>query len=157
MVMRKGENWSAEELRRYAADNFPPRSIVKTNLPYDKGAAIILPDGKVAMVTLLNGKKIPAIESSNYRLVQLLTNPESEIAKEAAKGVILPILDIPPQYNIKDYAEKKMAEALSHLIEAQTFSGEKNLKIMCDKNGMAVRIKTDVFEYNTHGRIRKRK
>lgn len=140
--VERREHWAARLIRKYIEDTLPKGTIFKTNKAYDKGAAIVRANGKIF-----------ASAKSNAKLVNALTTPGAE---ENMEKEIPPLLDIPPQYNIKNYSEKKMTEALSHAIESIEFSGEKNPRFICDKNGVPMKIRTDVAEYNLKGRRRQR-
>src|SRR5690606_708039 len=104
------ERWSAEELRRYAKEEYPG-ILVKTNKPYSKGAAFIDPDtGEV----LLEGK-------SNYNLVEKVTAPGFE--PPWTKNRPLKLFDVQPKILSKNYAEKMFSRGLCYIIEAMEISG----------------------------------
>lgn len=136
MVMRKGENQSEKNLKEYAKFNLPTGTKVKTNTPGSKGAWYVLPDGIIF-----------AAETSNHKLLEKVTDPNFETKERYPT-----LLDVPRKINIKDHAERMMTMGLCYLKEAVEFSGEKNLKVILDEEGIPRKIKTNISEYDYHGR-----
>jgi hypothetical protein len=136
------ERWSAEELRRYAKEEYPG-VLVKTNKPYSKGAAFIDPDtGEV----LLEGK-------SNYKLMDKVTAPDFEILW--AKNRPMKLFDVKSKILLKNYAEKMFSRGLGYIIEAMEISGLKNPRFVIGEDGFPEAIKVGNFEYGIYG-MRKR-
>ena len=136
------ERLSAEELRRYAKEEYP-WILVKTNKPYSKGAAFIDPDtGEV----LLEGE-------SNYQLVDKVTTPGFETPW--AKNQPPKLFDVKPKILLKNYAEKMFSLGLCYIIEAMEISGLKNPRFVIGEDGFPEAIKVGNFEYGIHG-MRKR-
>jgi len=136
------ERLSAEELRRYAKEEYPG-ILVKTNKPYSKGAAFIDPDtGEV----LLEGE-------SNYKLMDKVTAPGFETSW--AKNQPPKLFDVKPKILLKNYAEKMFSRGLCYIIEAMEISGLKNPRFVIGKDGFPEAIKVGNFEYDIYG-MRKR-
>jgi len=136
------ECWSAEELRRYAKEEYPG-ILVKTNKPYSKGAAFIDPDtGEV----LLEGE-------SNYKLMEKVTAPDLETPW--AKNQPPKLFDVEPKILLKNYAEKMFSRGLCYIIEAMEISGLKNPRFVIGEDGFPEAIKVGNFEYDKYG-MRKR-
>ena len=136
------ERLSAEELRRYAKEEYP-WILVKTNKPYSKGAAFIDPDtGEV----LLKGK-------SNYDLMDKVTAPDYEPLW--AKNRSLKLFDVKPKILRKNHAEKMFSRGLCYIVEALKISGLKNPRFVIGEDGFPEAIKVGNFEYGMNG-MRKR-
>lgn len=136
------ERLSAEELRRYAKEEYPG-ILVKTNKPYSKGAAFIDPDtGEV----LLEGK-------SNYNLMEKVTAPGFELLW--TKNRPPKLFDVEPKILLKNYAEKMFSRGLCYIIEAMEILGLKNPRFVIGEDGFPEAIKVGNFEYDIYG-MRKR-
>ncbi len=137
MVMRKGENWRAEDLRKYVRENYPPGTRVISRKPSNRGAALIHPSGEV----IEKGR-------SNFDLVRRLTDPNS---KRKAEKRQLCLIELPPVINIKNHSENTAIMALCYLTELAEITGENNPRIICDEEGMPERIKLGVLEFTQKG------
>ena len=137
-MKRKGESWSAEELRRYARDRYPG-ILVKTNKPYSKGAAFIDPD---------TGEVLQEAES-NYKLVEKETAPDVETLR--ARKRLPKLFEVKPEIRRKNYAEKCFARALGWVIEGMEVSGLKNPRFVLGEDGFPKRLKVGNLEFNLYG------
>ena len=137
-MKRKGESWSAEELRRYARERYPG-ILVKTNKPYSKGSAFIDPD---------TGEVLQEAES-NYKLVEKETAPDVETLR--ARKRLPKLFEVKPEIRRKNYAEKCFARALGWVIEGMEVSGLKNPRFVLGEDGFPKSLKVGNLEFNHYG------
>ena len=137
-MKRKGESWSAEELRRYARERYPG-ILVKTNKAYSKGSAFIDPD---------TGEVLQEAES-NFKLVEKETAPDVETLR--ARKRLLKLFEVKPEIRRKNYAEKCFARALCWVVEGMEVSGLKNPRFVLGEDGFPKSLKVGNFEFNLYG------
>ena len=137
-MKRKGESWSAEELRRYARERYPG-ILVKTNKAYSKGSAFIDPD---------TGEVLQEAES-NFKLVEKETAPDVETLR--ARKRLLKLFEVKPEIRRKNYAEKCFARALCWVVEGMEASGLKNPRFVLGEDGFPKSLKVGNFEFNLYG------
>ena len=129
------ERWSRKELEKYVKERIP-EAIVIGRKPTNKGAMVISEkSGKV----LYHGSK-------NFDVVDQITNP-----KEKERKGLHPLMDIPPEVNIKDMAENAAVYALSWLTELMELTNQKCV-IKYDKDGFPSKIVSGGMEFFLNGR-----
>ena len=147
MVMRKGENWRAEDLRRFVRDNFPKGTIVITRKPTNHISALIC--GETGSWIAISGTKEKP--GSNFELVTQLTDPDGKVRKQ----IYLPLLDVPRTVNLAAMEEKLATKILHICTELTEITGTTTIKITF-KDGFPKLLRTDFMEYSTDGRKKER-
>ncbi|NMA23686.1 MAG: hypothetical protein GX938_09315 [Spirochaetales bacterium] len=145
MARRKGESISARELRKYAKENYPG-SLVKSNKPYSKGAAIIDPD---------TGRIFQEGES-NFAVIDKETDPNKEALK--TRKELLQLFYVEPEIRLKNYSEKCFTQGLCWILEGMEMANMpwKKISFPLDEDGFPKSVKVGNLEFDLHGMKKKK-